>query len=125
MLISQASLTAILRNNVCEIRFLRRKPVAGRPPFRRMVCTNSNQLLLGVDGRMTLNYMPPASLPRFNASQKNIVIAWDVLMQDFRAISCDNCDLIRTVPANEEFWNYFRKELMVMSAGHKKMFMDS
>jgi hypothetical protein len=125
MLITQASLAAVLKNNVCEIKFLRRKPVVGKPPFRRMVCTNANQLLLNLDGRLTLNYAPPKGMPRFNVMEKNIVIAWDVLMQDFRAINCDSCDLIKTVPANEEFWEYFKKELMVMTASQKTMFMNS
>ena len=125
MLISQNSLAAVLKTNVCEIKFLRRRPRPGKPPFRRMVCTNANQLLLNVDGRLTLNYAPPKALPRFNPNEKNIVIAWDVLMQDFRAISCDQCELIKTVPANEEFWEYFKNELSIMSASQKMMFMES
>jgi hypothetical protein len=125
MLISQTSLAAVLKSNVCEIKFLRRRPKLGKSPFRRMVCTNANQLLLDIDGRLTLNYAPPKKLPKFNLNEKNVVIAWDVLMQDFRAISCDNCELIKTVPANEEFWEYFKNELSVMSAGQKMMFMDS
>lgn len=125
MLITQPSLAAILKNNVCEIKFLRRKPKVGRSPFRRMICTNANSLLLSVDGRLTLNYAPPKSLPSFSVSQKNVVVAWDVLMQDFRAISCENCNLIKTVPANNEFWDYFKSTLLPMTPGQKTMFMDS
>ena len=125
MLVTQSSLAAILKNNVCEIKFLRRRPKPGKSPYRRMVCTNANRLLLGVDGRMTLNYTPPKGLPKFNPSQENIVVAWDVLMQDFRAISCDSCNLIRTIPANEEFWKFFKEELLTMTAGQKTMYMDS
>jgi len=90
-----------------------------------MICTNATALLQGIDGRMTLNYAPPAGLPKYNPLQENIVVAWDVLMQDFRAISCDSCDLIKTIPANEEFWKFFREELLTMNAGQKMMFMDS
>jgi hypothetical protein len=125
MLISQPSLAAVLKNNVCEIKFLRRITKPGRPPFRRMVCTNSNTLLLGVDGRLTLNYTPPKANPRYNVNEKNVIIAWDVLMQDFRTINCDSVNLLRTVPANEEFWNFFKKELMPMTASQKIMYMDS
>jgi len=125
MLITQPSLNAVLRNNVCEIRFLRRRPKPGRPPFRRMVATNSNTLLLGVDGRLTLNYSPPKGPPKYNFAQKNVIVAWDVLMQDFRTINCQSCNLIKTVPANEEFWDYFRKELLPMSPAQKMMYMDS
>jgi len=125
MLISQPSLAAVLKSNVCEIKFLRRVTKQGRPPFRRMVCTNANTLLLGVDGRLTLNYAPPKGTPKYNVNEKNVIIAWDVLMQGFRTINCDSVNLIRSVPANEEFWDFFRKELVPMTAAQKMMFMDS
>lgn len=124
MIISQPSLAAVLRSNVCEIKFLRRRPKLGRPPFRRMVCTNANTLLLSVDGRLTLNYTPAKSMPRYNVNEKNVIIAWDVLMQDFRTINCDNVNLIRSVPANNEFWDFFRKELLPMTSQQKMMYMD-
>ena len=125
MLVSSANLKALLQNNVCEIRFLRKRPKLGSSPFRRMVCTNANQLLLSPYGRMSLNFAPPQGAPRFNQAEKNVVIAWDVLMQDYRAVSCDSCDLITTVPANEAFWEYFRNELLPMSSGQKTAFMNS
>jgi len=125
MLISSANLKALLQNNVCEIKFLRKKPKLGFSPYRRMVCTNANKLLFSPDGRITLNYSPPAGPPRFNQMQKNTVVAWDVLMQDYRAIGCESCDLIATIPASEEFWNYFRETLLPMTAGQKTQFMNS
>jgi hypothetical protein len=125
MLITQSSLNAILRNNVCEIKFLRKRPKLGRSPFRRMLCTNSNTLLLGIDGRLTLNYEPARTGPKYNHAEKNVVVAWDILMQDFRTINCQSCNLIRTVPANMDFWDFFKKEILPMTAGQKTMFMDS
>lgn len=125
MLITSASLRALLQNNVCEVRFLRKRPKAGTSPYRRMVCTNANPLLLSPDGRLTLNYRPPQGAPRFNQSEKNVVVAWDVLMQDFRAISCESCDLIATIPASEQFWEYFRQQLLPMTSGQKTAFMNS
>ena len=125
MLISSANLKSLLQNNICEIKFLRKRPKLGSSPYRRMVCTNANQLLLSPDGRLTLNYSPPKGAPRFNQMAKNVVVAWDVLMQDYRAVSCDSCDLIATIPASEEFWTYFREELLPMSAGQKTAFMNS
>jgi len=125
MQITQQSLAAVLKNNVCEIKFLRKIPKFGRSPFRRMVCTNSNTLLLGVDGRLTLNFSPAKGPPKYNPNEHNVIVAWDVLMQNFRTINCGNCDLIRTVPANEEFWDFFRKELLPMTSAQKTMFMDS
>lgn len=125
MLITQPSLNAVLRNNICELKFLRRRPKFGRSPFRRMIATNSNTLLLSVDGRLTLNFSPAKGPSKYNHAQKNVVVAWDVLMQDFRTINCQSCNLIRTVPANEEFWDFFRKELAIMTSAQKMMFMDS
>jgi hypothetical protein len=90
-----------------------------------MVCTNANQLLLSPDGRLTLNFSPAKGAPRFNQMEKNVVVAWDVLMQDYRAVNCESCDLIASVPANEQFWNYFREELLPMTAGQKTAFMNS
>ena len=125
MLITQPSLTAVLRNNVCEIKFLRRRPKLGRSAFRRMLCTNANNLLLSVDGRLTLNYTPPRGPAKFNHAEKNVIVAWDVLMQDFRTINCQSVDLIRSVPSNQEFWDFFKRELLIMTPSQKMMFMDS
>lgn len=125
MLITSASLKALLQNNVCEIRFLRKRPKPGAAPYRRMVCTNANQLLLSSDGRLTLNYRPPSGVPRFNQAERNVIVAWDVLMQDYRAISCESCDLIATIPATDEFWNYFRQQLLPMTASQKTAFMNA
>jgi hypothetical protein len=90
-----------------------------------MVCTNANALLLSPDGRITLNYAPPRGGPRFDQMEKNVVIAWDVLMQDYRAINCESCDLIATIPAGEQFWDYFRKELLPMTSSQKTAFFNS
>lgn len=46
-------------------------------------------------------------------------------MQDYRAISCASCDLIATIPAGNEFWDYFRQALLPMSVGQKTAFMNS
>jgi hypothetical protein len=97
----------------------------GRSLYRRMLCTNSNNLLLSIDGRLTLNYTPAKGPPKYNHGEKNVIVAWDVLMQDYRTINCQSVDLIRSVPANEEFWDFFRKELVIMTPGQKMMFMDS
>ncbi len=90
-----------------------------------MLCTNASSLLLSIDGRMTLNFTPAKGPPKFNHADKSVIVAWDVLMQDFRTINCNNVDLIRSVPSNEEFWDYFREELLPMTAAQKTMFMDS
>lgn len=125
MLISTTSLKAVLQNNVCEIKFLRRRPKIGQGAYRRMLCTNAPMLLNTVDGRVTLNYRPATGSLRFNPDQKNLVVAWDVFMQDYRCINGNSCDLITSIPANETFWTYFKKNLMGLTAPQKLAYMNT
>ncbi len=84
---------------------------------------------MSFDGRLTLNYRPtyspPYPNPYYSPDQKNLVILWDILMQDYRAINMSYCNLIAKVPANKEFWEYFRKEIYSKSAAQKMAWMDS
>jgi len=125
MIVSILSLRPVLQNAACEIRFTRRRPVPGRSMFRRMLCTNSNTILNSIDGRITLNYRPSSRSPKYDPNQKNLIIAWDIFMQDYRCINCDNCDLITTIPAGEAFWKYFKENIMKLSLQQKMAFMDS
>ena len=125
MLVSLASLKAVLQNNVCEIKFLRRRPKLGQSAYRRMLCTNAASVLNSVNGRLTLNYRPATGAPKYNANQKNLVIAWDVFMQDYRCINVNSCDLITSIPAGPAFWNYFNKNLAKMTAPQKLSYMNS
>ena len=125
MLVSLTSLKSVLRNNVCEIKFFRRRPKPGKPMTRRMLCTNALQLLNSVEGRVTLNYKSPVKGLRYNPDQKNIVIVWDLFMQDYRCVSTDSCDLITSIPANETFWKYFRNNLAKLTTAQKVSYMDS
>lgn len=90
-----------------------------------MLCTNANAILNSIDGRITLNYRPAPSGPRYDAAQKNLIITWDIFMQDYRCINCDSCDLVTTIPAGEAFWKYFKDNLMKMSTSQKVMYMES
>jgi len=125
MLVSLASLRSVLQNNVCEIKFARRRPGPGKAPFRRMLCTNSQSLLNSVNGRVTLNFRPTSGSPTFNPAQKNLVIVWDIFMQNYRCVNCDSCDLITSIPAGPAFWDYFRKNLTKLTAAQKLAFMNS
>lgn len=124
MKIALSTLKTVLRNNVCEVRFQRRRPKPGFPPYRRMLCTNSLTLLSSVEGRLALNYRRAVKRPKFNPDTKNIAITWDIFMQDYRCISVDNCNLIATLPANKKFWPYFNEKLARMSASQKTDFMN-
>lgn len=107
-----------LQSNVCEIRFAKRR----QPVFRTMLCTLDSSLLNSVNGRTTLNYKPPSGPPKYNPESKNLLLVWDIFMQDWRMVSMDNCDLIKAIPSNE-FWEYFNNNIFNMTVEEKNQFM--
>ena len=125
MIVGLSNLKSMLLSNVCEVKFARRNPKPGRPSSRRMLCTNNVQLLNSVEGRTVLNYRPPRQAPDYNPNQENLIITWDILMQDFRTINCDTVDLITTLEADETFWVYINEKIAPMSAGEKMAFMNT
>lgn len=125
MIVSRENLKTLLNSNVCEISFLRRMQKLGAPPFRRMLCTNNQALLTSNNGIKTLNYKRPTHLPRYNPDQKNLVIAWDIFMQDYRNISCDRVDVIQSLPADDTFWKYYTENLMKLTTQQKLMYMEA
>ena len=124
MIIQRVALDSLLLKNVCEVRFVRRRPVAGDGPTRRMLCTKSYELLTSVNGRVTLNYAPPKGPKKINEAAENVLVVWDILMQDYRTISMNSCDLIQQIP-DKEFWEYFNENIYPMSPEQKFNFMNS
>ena len=124
MKIALSNLKNLLSQNVCEVVFARRRPKAGKPPARRMLCTLDDTILNSTNGRLSLNYRPPGGPPAYNPESKNLLLAWDIFMQDWRMISMDSCDLVNTIP-QDQFWNYFNNTLLKMSAQQKMAYMDS
>jgi len=124
MKVNRDQLKTILLNNVCEIRFERRRPLLGRPPFRRMMATLSYSLLNSTNGRLTLNFRPTIRLPRYNPRQKNLLIVWDIFMQDYRNVNCDDVEIVATIPANDKFWEYFANVLQNMTPQEKLNFQN-
>ena len=124
MRVSLQNLRGVLAENVAEVKFLRRKVKPGYPAERRMLCTNNIPLLNSAKGKYALNYTPPKEAPKYNPSQKNLIVAWDVFMNGYRTINMDSCELISIIPANDNFWNYFADKLANMSAQDKLVFMS-
>lgn len=124
MIVQRENLDSLLLTNVCEVRFVRRRPVAGKSLTRRMWCTKSYDLLNSTNGRVTLNYRPPTHPKQINEAQNNALVVWDILMQDYRIISLDQCNLIQQIPANDKFWDFFNKNLYPMSVEQKLNFMN-
>ena len=125
MIIQRSALDNILLSNVCEVRFVRRRPKTGSSPTRRMFCTKAYSLLQSTNGRVTLNYRPPSSPPLINEAAENLITVWDIIMQDYRNINMEQCDLIQQIPANEEFWTYFNDNIYPMSADQKLSFINT
>jgi len=124
MTIQRATLDSLLLNKVCEIRFVRRRPRAGDGPTRRMLCTKSYNILNSVNGRTTLNFRPPSGPMKVNEARDNLIVVWDILMQDYRAVSMASCNLIQDIAA-DDFWEYFNENIYPMSKEQKYNFMNS
>jgi hypothetical protein len=125
MLVTRPTLESLLLRNVVDLRFVRRSPAPGRPPTRRMLCTKSYDLLGSTNGRIVLNYRPPKNPKQINESKENVCVVWDILMQNYRVVSADEVDVIKTIPATDEFWSYFNKEILPLTASQKMAYMDS
>lgn len=127
MKVGASTLRVLLENNVLEIKFKRRRVKPGAPATRRMLCTNCPIILQSEPGRQTLHYQPSFSTPKYSPASKNLVIAWDIFKQDYRAISVDNCELISQMPISgdgREFWEYFNSTIHPMTPGQKQAFFD-
>lgn len=125
MKVSLPTLRSLLLNNVVEIKFFRRRAKPGASPTRRMLCTNSLSLLNSTEGRLALNYKRAINNPKFNPTAKDLIITWDIFMQDYRCVNMAACDLIQAIPANKSFWNFFNEKLAKLSAPQKINFMNS
>lgn len=124
MKVALPTLKTLLLDNVLEIRYIRRSPKPGFPPTRRMLCTNKASVLLSEPGKKLLNYQQPLKQqPKYNPVTKNIVVAWDILVQDYRCITADDCEVLATIQDDEEFWKYFNEKLYPMTPGDKTKFM--
>ena len=126
MRVSQSALTKLLEKNAVELRFLRRRPIAGSPPTRRMLATNDGMLLNSAAGKTALNFIPASGRLKFNPTQKGLVLTWDIFMQDYRLVPAESVDVVSVIPTTppEEFWKYFSEVLSRMSSTDKEQFMD-
>jgi hypothetical protein len=119
-----SSLKNLLRENVCEIVFVRRRPRENKALTRRMLCTLDENLLNSTNGRLSLNFRPSSNVLPYNAESKGLLPVWDIFMQDWRMVSMENCNLILTIK-QEDFWKYFNDTLLPMSPQQKMAYMDT
>ncbi len=124
MRVALPTLKGLLEQNVLEIKFTRRRPKPNTPPTRRMLCTNSREVLQSEPGRKALGFKQTWRPPAYNPATKNLVLAWDIFKQDHRMINCDNVVVISQIPGNQEFWTYFNDTLRKMTAQQKMTFFN-
>lgn len=128
MRLGRTALCTLLQTNVVELRFLRRIPKQGFRDYRRMLCTNDKTLLLSAPGKKVLNFVPSTSSLKYDPASKNLVVSWDIFLQNYRMINCNDVEVIsaiKTTPDPAEFWKYFYERLIYMSSQHKAQFMDT
>lgn len=103
---------------------MRRRLKVGAPLTRRMFCTGSMVLLNSPQGRVALNFKPTTRPPVYDPNIRNLLLVWDIFMQDYRMISMSACELITTVPIGS-FWKFFNEyNLATMSPADKIAFMN-
>ena len=85
-------------------------------------------LLKSTPGMTILNYKNPTGHLRYEPAAKNLVVAWDIFMCNWRMINCDDVDVIaviNTSPDPTPFWKYFEERLARMSSTQKAGFMNT
>lgn len=119
---NRSELNSLLEHNVLLIGFLRRTPPVGRR--RNMICTKSNFILNSFQGRTNLNFRNPKhGGPAFDQAKANVVVVWDILVQDYRLVPCESVTVIDTIPESE-FWEYYNDAIYPMSTKDKVKFMN-
>jgi hypothetical protein len=128
MRLGRVALWTLLGTNAAELRFHRRIDKPGYKDYRRMLCTRDLKLLESTPGKTILNYVNPTGRLKYNPAAKNLVVAWDIFLQNWRMINCDDVEVIaviKTSPDPSPFWKYFQERLVPMSAQQKASFINT
>ena len=136
--LSRDGLKRLAITNVVEIRFVRRDK-ARNPRQRRMLMTLDPLLLNSALGKKILKFRKPNFPPSYNAASKNLLFAWDIVMQDWRAVPVESSIIIRAIPtrsqknmnntilnkkAQTEWWEYFNTTIAKWTPAEKSAFLD-
>jgi len=127
MRLGRGSLALLLIKNVAEVKFRRRIQKPGFKSERRMLCTLDRLLLNSIGGKNILNFKPPTGQLKYNPAAKNLLVVWDIFLQNWRMINCDDVDVvavIQSTPANK-WWEYFNEHILPMSAQQKATFNNT
>jgi len=130
MIFSLNGLKDVLSYSVVELRFRRRRFKPGWTDYRRMLCTNSHDLLNSIPGKIALHFRKPTKRPKYNTNQYKLITAYDLFWQEYRNISPETHEILAVMPVRtdqeiEKFWQYFNEFLSQMSGSDKIKFMNS
>jgi hypothetical protein len=89
-----------------------------------MIATKCYEILNSIDGRTKLNFRPARVQSTANPVLHNLVITWDIIMQDYRNVSMEECIVIQQIPVTD-FWKYYNDTLYPMAPADKISLMNS
>ena len=102
-------LRMLLNTHVVELAFIKR--TTGAP--RVMLCTNAQTLLSTAESRIALGWHPPKGVGLgYNPSQKNLVVVWDIMWQQYRQIPVESVRILEVIPVRDQhelddWWEFF------------------
>jgi hypothetical protein len=119
-------LTILCDRHLVELKFNRRTKFVA-PSTRRMLCTRDRVFLNSALSKQIFNFIPPSQPHPYNAASKGLVTVFDILMQDWRNIPAESCEVIMAVPTTDQqrFWEFFDKKLKNMTSLQKESFMQN
>ena len=136
--LSRDGLKQMLLNHVIELKYQRKHPTQSSNT-RRMFCTGAypnfqnSQFLASIGAQSALGFRYPKGAspypPKgYNPDEKNLVVTYDIFMQDYRNIYVYRCNSIRAFPVDtknniENFWEYFNNNIANMSQQDKIEFL--
>lgn len=123
--LSRDGLKRMALGHVVEAKFTRRDKNR-MPKTRRIFFTLDVMLLNSVQGRKILNFRKPTKQAAYNAASKNLLVVWDIIMQDWRSVPLETLIVIHAVATRpqEKFWEFFNKAIKGMTPAQKATFMD-
>jgi hypothetical protein len=127
MYLSATGLAQLLKEHVVELRFKRRNKKEGFNEKRRMLCTNDALLLNSEAGKKILNFKLPTEQRKYNPLSKNLVLTFDIFMQNYRMISIEQCDVVAVISTRppDKWWLYFDKKVRSLTAAEKLLFINN
>jgi hypothetical protein len=126
---NNASIQAILGNNVVELHFTRRHPKMGWSNVRGLFGTTNYVLLNSEFGFQVLNFQPPKGVGMgYPYKEYNLCVVWDIFRQEYRVFGAEQVDIskqwdVTTDEGREEFQQYFYEYIINMSEQDKLDFM--